>query len=409
MKLHRCNFLGLIILLGGCGGGSQAPTPTYHYLKAGDKAQTADYRTSVRKTANEVALDLLEANPGQNFMISPWSLHECVGMLRLGARGQTDKDFAALLHSTTPAEDAARQAKIVRSTIAEHLNSDVLRNANSLWLDDQFSPLPSFTDLCERDYGAAVNVANMPEPAMTQVNNHVNEVTRGRIPKLIENFEDESIFLVNAVSFKDRWEHEMEAQPEGAPKFFHTSGGPVTVEFVSNKKDRGAQFAYTDDETAQYLMLPYKSRFSMTLILPNEGTSPLQWIKQAKTLYPQGASFRAKRDGSVTIPKWVSTFTWDIEEYMKSKGWDAPFSPLADLTGIAPTLSEITQAVQKTFIAVDEKGTEAAAATMIGGAEGSAPMDTDPFTFVANHPFLYIIEDPAGIPYFVGVLNDPTK
>lgn len=364
------------------------------------------YRNDLQRSAESALQDLLRRARQDNAMISPWSLAECAGIARLAAGGETEKDFALLLHSTQTSVEAAVSSSKLRASFDQLEESGILLAENSLWMDHKFPLKPQFIQDCMKWFDSKPEQTTFPEPALSQINDRVREATRGTIPKLFSEFNPPTVMvLVNAVSFQDTWAGDLTAKPKARESFTLESGEVVQVPMVYGE----GKFSAFHLDGAEVLDLPYQSGLFMRIVLPARGTSPLQWVENHQGWLSKNRIHSPPREGTIQFPKWSSSYRWDLMEYMTSQGWPNPFSANADFSGIGARKGEVwvAQFLQRTAIEVDEKGTRAAAAT---GMEMTAKGDMgllEPINFVADRPFLYTILDRAGTPYFVGVLNDP--
>ena len=426
---HALLGLALASIVSGCAGTGAGTTDTRSLAPGVNDSKTSQPKkpgkyqaptAEVVEATNDLVeslagggLDLLSdvaaANGGKNVMISPWSLNECMGMLRLGAKGQSETDLAALLSAKSSAEEAAKSAKSLRTTVTSLMDTDVLRQANGLWIKQGEAIEKPFLDACQSQFEASVKPTKFPEPGLGEVNQFVNSTTRGKIPKLFDSLDPLTVaVLVNAVSFKDLWAEPFKPEATRELPFKLADGKDVKTRMMSQSGD----FQYGTNKEFAFAHLPYQSGLSMVLILPNKGVS-LNSVLKNKSALLEALSGGVSKPGTIQIPKWKSEFNWNIKDFMIAKGWKSLFDPMtADLTGIqnGPDRLYITQALQKSFIEVDEKGTEAAAATGVAVGTTAAPAEPEePFTLLCDHPFAYAIVDPLGVPYFIGVVSDPTK
>lgn len=355
---------------------------------------------------NRFGLDALAKlngkSQGKNLMISPWSLQECFGMLRLGARGATDQELSRFLFQTQSARDAAVGLKQVSDALAPLVKTNQLQQANGIWLAKGSSLKPNFVKDVKTYFGAPVKETTFPDPALSDVNGFVSKTTRGKIPKLFDRFErDTELVLVNAISFLDKWSIPFDKKnTKSLP--FHLAGGKTKD--VPTMAGTG-HFSYGKTDSFQLLNMPYQSGLSMTILLPNSGVSLSRILAKPDLLSFLGQTHDAP--GQVWIPRWKSEFNWDIAKWMKGQGYKICFeAEKADFSGMSRRKLIIDQALQKTYIKVDEEGTEAAAATGISMRPTAARPD-QPFVFRADRPFAYFIGSPGGVVYFAGVVNDP--
>ncbi|MBS1701625.1 MAG: serpin family protein [Armatimonadetes bacterium] len=340
---------------------------------------------------------------GKNVMISPWSLQECFGMLRLGAEGRTEKELKDFLKQAESPMNSAVGLQQLRNAVKPMETSGQLRQANGLWIRKGFEVKPQFVTDVMSFFGAKAKQATFPSPALDEVNGFVSEQTRGKIPKLFDQFDrDTSMVLVNAISFLDKWASPFKRENTKNLPFWTSSGGQKSVPTMTGQ----GEYRYAKGEHCQALTLPYKSGLGMTIVLPDKGTSVASVLGQSDLLNNLNSISREDR-GSVFIPRWQSEFSWNLRKWMEGQGVKAAFDPAsADFSGISNVRLVVSQAVQKTYIKVDEEGTEAAAATGITMRPTSIRVG-EPFEFRADHPFAYFIWSPGGVVLFAGIVNNP--
>lgn len=361
-----------------------------------------------RSPINDFGFDALaklaKSSRGKNLMISPWSLQECFGMLRLGARGQTDKELVGFLKQSGTGVESAKSLQQLRQTLGPLLKTDQIRQANGLWLRKGSNLLPQFAKDVNTYFGAPVRETTFPQPALNDVNHFVSETTRGKIPKLFDQFDPESeLVLVNAISFLDKWSVPFK---KADTKNLAFTPPDKAAKQVPTMTGRG-RYRYGKGEDWQAVTMPYKSGMSMMIVLPNKGTSLSQLLAKPNLLTTIENS-SGMESGSVFIPRWKSEFSWNLKEWMKQQGVKNCFDPnTADFRGISQKRLFVGQAIQKTYIKVDEEGTEAAAATGIVMMPTAARPGA-PFEFRADRPFAYFICSPNGVVLFGGVVNDPS-
>lgn len=385
----------------------QEPTiPTQWFLKTdAERAQAQDIGTRFTANGAKHLGSLAKAQPNQNIMISPYSLQECFGMLRLGASGKSAEQINTFLGNPGTPKEVGTFSQLLKGTLAPLKEADILRNANGLFIAMNKQINPAFLQSANDLFGAGVAKTTFPNPGLQQVNGFVNNETRGKIPKIFEDIPaDTALVLVNAISFLDAWVDPFDKE-NTEQKDFKTSKGNAIKTAMMHHPDTRAQ--YTETKDVQAVGLFFNSGFKMILMLGKPGTDPIktfdQWSEVTKGLHATSYGLPVE----VMMPKWKAEFTWDITASMRKQGFTAPLQPSNDFKAISPEGIFVGEAVQKTFIRVDEKGAEAAAATGIMMPTGSPMQPPKPKQFIANRPFAYAIVDLHNIPFFIGVVNDP--
>jgi serpin B len=367
--------------------------------------------------ANQFAFDLygrLAPRPG-NLFFSPFSIHGAVAMAYAGARGATESAIAATMHYPLPPEQLGADEHELAARLMEHpvqgKPAFELDIANALWAQQGIAFEPSFTSGLDRDYGAGLRRVDFVSPgAREEINHWVAEATRDRIrdiipPGLFDRLT--RLVLVNAIYFHGRWESTFAGTSNDV---FHLDrGDSIRVPMM----ERTENFEYLENAEAQILRLPYASgRASMILILPRhkDGLAGLGKKLDAATLGSWLAGLRDRRV-EAHVPRFRLTDQFEIAKPLAAMGMAAAFGPKADFSGMSRSERLFVSAVlHKAYVAVDEKGTEAAAATAVVMTLGGAPPTKrePPVVFRADHPFLFLIRhDPTGAILFLGRVADP--
>lgn len=359
---------------------------------------------------------------GQNIMTSPYSLRQALGMAYAGAAGGTRQEMAAALRAG-PAFVSEETA--LRRALASANGPATLKIANALFVKEGYALLPGFLRTVKDAFSAEVFVRKFGPAALAELNAWCREATNGKIPTILDKLEDDyRVVLLNAVYFKGKWETAFpKAQTGGRRR--KANGGPMPEmftptngkPFATNLMSVNEKFRYTEGAGWKAVRLPYKGdRLAMIAVLPDEGTSMAAFREKLDApLWSRLRGALGTRPGLVAIPKFKFEETYDMITPMRQLGMKLPFDPGgADFSGMSrPDDPDeklyLSKIVQKTFVAVDEEGTEAAAVTaVVGAARGSAMRREEPFRFVANRPFLFVIEEiESGTILFIGEVHDP--
>ena len=350
-----------------------------------------------------------------NLFFSPYSISTALAMTYAGARGETEKEMAAVLH--LPPEQVRLHKDF--ANLQEHLNDlqdkgkVQLNVANALWAQEGQSFLDSFLKLTKKYYGAGVNFvdyAGATEAARKTINDWVEEQTRKKIQELIKKgMLDPSTTLVlcNAIYFKGDWLSKFEKAATRDTEFFVTPDSAVQVPMMNQSMD--AKYRKFDGFSA--LELPYLGKkLSMVALLPEakdglpaleqllSGDQVMQWLAELDDSSPLKVE--------ISLPRFKTTCEFELSEILSKMGMPHAFSD-ADFSGMTGQRDLfISKIVHKAYVDVNEEGTEAAAATAV-------IMDKAaffPLAFRADHPFIFLIrENKTGSILFLGRIVDPTK
>lgn len=364
----------------------------------------------------EFALDLYQqlAKEDGNLFFSPYSISAAFAMTYAGARGETERQMAEVLHFDLPQDKLHAAFNLLEAELNSRQSLDEedyfqLNITNAIWGQNGFEFLDEFLDTIAENYGAGLRIVdflNATEEARQTINQWVSDETQGKIEELIAKDDLDAgtvITLTNAIYFKAEWYSPFQQGQTEDGQFTLLDGSTVTAPMMS----QSMQFGYTEGSDYQAIELKYKGHdFSMVILLPRAG----EFDEFEASLDAQKASDII--DGmegqavNVSMPKFGYETGYRLEEILIDMGMPNAFGP-ADFSGMSPDAAGlyITDAAHKAFISVDEKGTEAAAATWIAIA-GMTEIE-----FNMNRPFIYLIQDvETGTILFIGrVLNPGTS
>jgi serine protease inhibitor len=353
---------------------------------------------------NEFAFDLFRtgnlAQHKANVFISPLSASMALGMTANGADGATyDEMHAALRLSGATREDVGSGYKSLIAMLRGLDPGTDFSIANSIWYEQAFPFHASFLDESKLYFDARVQALDFANPsAVTTINSWVSEHTNNRIPEILDNIaKEEVMFLVNAIYFKGIWQKQFDKSKTVDAPFRAADGTTATVPMMWRGK--GVRHTATAEYSA--VDLPYgNSAFTMTVVLPNGDIDAFaESFNQAK--WNSLVSSLAESDLEVYLPRFRMEWKRELNDDLQQLGMRLALTPgAADFTRMSPRGLDlfITRVVQKTFVDVDEKGTEAAAATMVGIGVTSLPP-----SFRADRPFLVVIRERfSGTILFIG-------
>jgi serine protease inhibitor len=402
-KIKNGMRVGLALLLGVVAAGA-AETNNVKSLVAGNTA---------------FALDLYGQLKGAegNLFFSPYSVSTCLAMTHAGARGETERQMAQVLHlGMSPAEGDSAFGGLQRQLNAIQKKKGVeLDVANGLWAQAGHPFLPAFLNVAREQYEGSLNQADFKtkaEPVRREINGWVSKQTKGKIQEIIPSGALDAstrLVLVNAIYFKGRWTKPFQTNIT-APAPFHVSG---STQVQAPLMKMTSEFNYAEVEGLQVLELPYASDdLSMVVLLPREpaGIKALEGMVSPQKLEEWVGAARSQKV-NVFLPKFKLEAKFGLNDTLAAMGMRDPFSAQADFSGMDGQRDlYISAVVHKAFVEVNEEGTEAAAATGSIMALTSARQPAPIPTFRADHPFIFLIRDKAsGSILFLGRLVNPTQ
>jgi serpin B len=353
--------------------------------------------------------DALDQESG-NMMISPASVFLALAMTLNGADGQTREDMLTALSASGLSLDDINEAArdwTIRLNRTDGVNK--LSIVNSIWYREGFAADPEFLQRNADFYAAAARSLDFADSTSVDIiNNWVNKSTNGTIKDILDSIDgDAAMFLINAIYFKAQWQTKF-AYEDTSDGTFDSPDGPVNVKFMK----RSGSMDYLTMENAQGVLLPYSDgRFAMFALLPDEGKTPGDIISLLNaTVIEEMLDGREPKDIDLSLPKFTAEYKAELQDTLTALGMGIAFDGgQADFslmqTGREKNLY-IGAVTHKTFIRVDELGTEAAAVTKVEMKFTSMP--NFDVTLHFTRPFLYsIIDLHTNLPLFIGITEKP--
>ncbi|XP_010153921.1 PREDICTED: leukocyte elastase inhibitor-like [Eurypyga helias] len=359
---------------------------------------------NLRNANSRFALDLFrrfnETNPTGNVFFSPVSVSAALAMVLLGSRGNTEAQVLKTLHFDK-VEDVHSRFQTLTMDINRSNAPYLLRLASRLFGEKSYSFLPDFLTNTRKLYGAdlaTVDFLQACDEARKEINQWVEEKTEGKIPNLLSEGSVDNmtrLVLVNAIYFKGNWAEKFKEANTTDMPFRLNKNESKTVKMMYQKKK--FRFGYIPEVKMRVLELPYDGReLSMIVLLPDDiedDSTGLQKLEQQLTLEKLQEwtcpEHLYSTDVHVRLPKFKLEESYDLKSDLAALGLlDVFDSGKADLSGMSGARDLfLSQVVHKTFVEVNEEGTEAAAATA-GIAMLCMVMEEN---FNADHPFLFFI------------------
>lgn len=372
---------------------------------------------------NAFALDIYNAlrSENGNLILSPYSMSLALAMTYAGARGDTESQMAqamhyqpqAQLHPAFNALDLALEKKPINlDKDQEPLQINI---ANSVWAEKTMPILPDYLDTIALNYGAGIHLAdflNKPNEERVAINNWVSAETEEKIKDLLADGSitpDTRMVLVNAIYFKADWLHKFDVNSSYDGTFHLLDGTEAAAKMMGETM---YEIPYMQGNGYQVVELPYAGETAaMDIILPDEGNFESFEASFNKDVYDEIVNgLQAASSARVNLPKFEFTSDFSLSDSLIKLGMvDAFDRGLADFSGMTGEKDLfIGDVIHKAFVAVDEEGTEAAAATAVVMEATGAPMQD--IVFIADRPFLFIIRDTVnGQILFVGRVLNPAQ
>ena len=365
---------------------------------------------------NQFAFDLyseLDKSEDGNMFYSPYSISAALAMTYEGAEGQTAEEMKSVFHF--PEDNILRpNFAAIYNDINKENEDYELKTGNALWIQQDFPFLQEYISEVENYYGgkaAMLDFVKETEKSRETINNFIEEQTNDKIKDLIPaGYLDKMtrLVLTNAIYFKGIWEWEFDKTDTRDGIFRITSDNTVEIP-IMHMNPEDAKFNYAETEKLQILELPYKGeKISMLILLPIEDLNTIESVLTTEKLNEYKSQMKETKLDSISLPKFEFDTKYFMKDTLISLGMPTAFSDDADFSGMTGKKDlYISNVIHQAYVAVDEKGTEAAAATAVIMRELSA-MPTN--VFRADHPFIFIIQEKeTGNILFLGRVIDPTK
>lgn len=366
--------------------------------------------------------ELAAEKSGENFFYSPHSISSALAMTYAGAEGSSESQMRSALQFNLPEKDlhpAFNQLDLTLEKRADQTGNNKtgspfkLEIANSIWGQKNYAFEQPFLDTLAKHYGAGLrglDFQEKPDQSRKTINDWVEQKTENTIKDLLPKGAVTPLtrmVLTNAIYFKASWEHKFDKSNTRKAQFTTAAGNPVQADMMSLKQQNG--LSYAEGGNWKAVELPYVGeKVSMVVIVPDKGKFGAveqnvsgSWLQSVfGKLHGQAVKLK--------LPKFDVTSKFSVKKMLQALGMEAPFDEnAADFTDIADKEQLfIDDVIHQSFVSVDEKGTEAAAATAVSVGTTSAPK----FENVSvDRPFLFMIRDrETNAVVFAGRVVDPS-
>jgi serpin B len=411
----------LLLALSACAPAASGAVLQSELERDTEPAVGQDALSTLAEGNSEFAFNLYRALKDEdgNLFYSPYSISLALAMTYAGARGETEQQMADTLqffleqddlHSAFNALDLelARRGEGAQGKDGEGFRLNIV---NAIWGQQDYEFLDEFLDTLAENYGAGLRLLDYikaPEEARITINDWVSEQTEGRIEDLIPPGAIDSLtrlVLTNAIYFNAAWQYPFDENATIDGVFNLLDGSEVTVPMMRQAE----QFAYTEGDGYQAVELPYDGgELSMVILLPAAGEFAGFENSLDAELAAAIIDELAGRQVTLTLPKFEFESEFELAPTLAALGMPVAFSGNADFSGIDGTTDLfISNVIHKSFVSLDEAGTEAAAATAVIMKLTSAPPD-GPVEFNVDRPFIFLIRDiETDTILFIGRVVDP--
>lgn len=346
----------------------------------------------------------------KNILLSPLSASFALSMTANGGRGTTLESVLSSLHLDAFSQEDINTFYLKTINRLPSLDRETsLEIANSIWFRKGFSIEDKFQKTNNKYYNSSVREVEFSDPGTPSL---INEWVARKTNNKILNIVDSSIpkgtmmYLLNAIYFKGQWAHPFDKDRTHTAPFYFTPGHSTEIDFMHQSE---AQVKIHADRSGDFVELPYgNGSYSMLIALPAEGVGITRFVQHLNIDQWNSMLHQLKeRKVNLFLPKFKLEFEKELKEDLAALGMAEALGSQADFSGISANADLRIDAIkQKTFVEVNEEGTEAAAVTNVGVSVTSMPMI--PIINI-NRPFLFAIkENQLGTILFLGLMNNPT-
>jgi serine protease inhibitor len=359
----------------------------------------------------ELFQKIREESDEENLMISPLSVSVALAMAYNGADGATKTEMENVLKlNGLTVEEINASYKMLIGALQSLDEEVVFEIANAIFYADGFSVKPDFLAVNEDVYDAEVDKLNFGSPAAVEtINGWVAEKTHDKIEKIIEQLDPlDRMVLLNAIYFYGTWTNEFDEEGTHNLPFNKTDGTQLEVPMMSKLE----KLPYASNNLFKAIKIPYgNGQYNMVVMLPAGGNNSQDIIDELST--PNWKAWMESLEMTdrvqVTMPRFKYAFETQLKDVLKIMGMEKAFMPnYADFSGISDEDLYISEAIHKSYIDVNETGTEAAAVTGLVFTTTSVGNEPPTVPFYVDRPFVYAItENDTGAILFIGEVNHP--
>jgi len=349
-----------------------------------------------------------ELETGKNIFIAPLSVSYALGMTLNGANGET---YDAMLNtlelnglSQSEINQSFKSLMQLLTSIDPKVNFQI---ANSIWYTNDLTVKDEFVSVNKNYFNASVRGMDFNNPlAAKTINNWVSESTNGKIKEIVDDpIKDEVVmFLINAIYFKGSWKYQFDPKYTTDDYFYLSDGSQINCKMMKVK----SKYKYLSKDECQMIELPYgDDNYCMDIFLPKKGADINEFIKNLTAdKWNNWLAELSETEVNLFLPKFTLEYKLEMKNVLSALGMTVAFTYAADFTRMhEPSELYIGAVKHKTFVEVNEEGTEAAAVTSV---EMGLTSVGDVFMQI-NHPFVLLIrEKNSNAILFIGKIINPS-
>ncbi|GAA0770228.1 serpin family protein [Clostridium subterminale] len=366
------------------------------------------------KFAFNIFKEISKDENNKNVFISPLSISMALTMTYNGAKENTKTEMNKVLGYEGMTDDKINNSYKILHSYLENIDENIKLNiSNSIWIREGQNINKEFININKDIFGAKVdNLDFSKSSSVDKINNWIEKSTSKMIKDMLKGPIDGNVimYLINAIYFKGQWQEPFDTNNNIIGEFTNSKGDKIEIDFMRKIAADDKTF-YGEKDDFKAIKMPYDSgKVSMYAVLPKEDSSIDNFINNLdmnKWNSIKKSIGKEKEAVNVSFPKFEMEYgTKELKGPLVALGMKDIFSDRANLSGIRENIY-VSSVLHQGKIEVNEKGSEAAAVTIVEVRETAMPIINDPKEFIADRPFVFIIEDEeSGIILFMGKLEE---
>lgn len=403
MQNYQAAIMGIVLLcLFGCGDVNFTRDIISDLVETIEDPDVSGVASANSRFGLKLLHDLQERSPGENIFISPLSISIALTMTYNGAVGETERAMAEVLEiDALDLSTINHSNRALRNSLENPDPKVEISIANSIWYRQGIVFNPIFLEQNRAFFAAEIASLDFSSPqAVATINEWVNTNTNGKIEKIVDRINPQTLlFLINAIYFKGNWQDEFDPSRTRQGIFHLSNGSEKRVQMMR----REGEYPYLRGENFEATSLPYgDGRMSMYIFLPDRNSNLNKFMRNLNEAnWEDWLSQFQDRRHELMLPRFKLEYEVNLNDMLEALGMGIAFGGGADFSGMGPSLF-ISEVKHKTFVEVNEEGTEAAAVTAVVGVKSLPP------PFRVDRPFFFTIYDAeTETILFMGTVTEP--
>ena len=350
--------------------------------------------------------DLCKTNNKENVCLSPLSAQFALAMVANGAEDKTKEEIYKAVGSSTNANSYYKELLHTLNTNYDWQHCEV-NVANSIWINNKLSVKEPFITENKENFDAAIETVEFNDSTLHRINEWCSEMTKEKIPTILNDINpNDKMYLINALYFNAVWNKKFNKENTKKENFTTENGKVVKVDMMKQRENS----LYCNNKDFEITVKRYyDGEYSMLLALPKKGVKCDETAQAIMSNLEKYLSEMSRCEVDLSMPQFTVEFGSSLKQVLEQQGITRAFGKRAQFNGISDEPLCISDIMQKTYIKVDEDGTEAAAVTALRvGAMSMRPQNIIPMKL--DRPFVFaIIKNDSNEVLFIGKIGNPIE